>query len=67
MESGNGYNSISKQFEVYHSTVKFIHKWKTFKTFANLPKNGRLENFTPGSDWNGKKPRNYSSDSTGLS
>uniref|UniRef100_A0A3B3SNV6 Sleeping Beauty transposase HTH domain-containing protein n=1 Tax=Paramormyrops kingsleyae TaxID=1676925 RepID=A0A3B3SNV6_9TELE len=46
-----GCKAISKQFEVYHSTVrKIIHKWKTFKTVANLPRSGHPSKFTPRSD-----------------
>ena len=41
-----GYKGIPKQSGVHHSTVrKIIHKWKTFKTVANLPRK-----FTPWSD-----------------
>uniref|UniRef100_A0A4W6C4Y9 Sleeping Beauty transposase HTH domain-containing protein n=1 Tax=Lates calcarifer TaxID=8187 RepID=A0A4W6C4Y9_LATCA len=36
-QSGKGYKVISKQFDFQHSTLrKIIHKWKTFKTVANL-------------------------------
>jgi len=50
--------AISKQFEVHHSTVwvhhstvwKIIHKCKTFKAVANLPRIGHPSKFTPGSD-----------------
>ncbi|MEE6521276.1 hypothetical protein FKM82_019399 [Ascaphus truei] len=47
-QSEKGYKAISKQFKVYHSTVrKIIQKWKTFKTIDNLPRSGRPNKFTP--------------------
>jgi len=37
-QSGKGYKAISKQSGVHHSTERtIIHKWKTFKTAANVP------------------------------
>jgi len=43
--------AISKQFEVHQYTVRnIIHKWKTFKTVANLPRRGHPSKFTPRSD-----------------
>lgn len=42
--------AISKQF-VHHSVaIKIIHKWKTFRTAANLLRSGRPSKFTPRSD-----------------
>ena len=68
-----GYKVISKDFGVHHSTErKIIHKWKTLKTVANVPRSGRPSKFTSRSDRcnaqrNCKKPSIYVLDSTGLS
>jgi len=50
---------------------KFMHKWKTFMIFANLPKSGCPSKFIPWSDFaitpgNYKKPKSYISNSAGL-
>ena len=48
---GKDYKAISKQFNVHHSTMrKIIHKWKTFKTVASLPRSGGPSKFNPKSD-----------------
>lgn len=79
-QSGMGYKSISKLFEVRCSTVrKMFHKCKTFKTAASFPSSGRLCKFTPkvracNAQKSCKDPRSYAqtlqalacADSTGL-
>ena len=42
-----GYKVISKLLGLHPTVRKIIHKWKTFKTVANLPKSGRPNIFTP--------------------
>ena len=50
-QSRKGYKAISKPFNLHRTTLrKIIHKWKTFKIFASLPRSGRPSKFTPRSD-----------------
>jgi len=50
-QSKKGYEDISKEFRLHHSTVrKIIHKWKTFNAVANLPWSGRSSKFATRSD-----------------
>lgn len=51
VQSGKGYEAISKQFEIHHPPVwKIIHKWKAFKTAAYLARSGHFSKFTLNSD-----------------
>lgn len=51
VQSGKGYEAISKQFEIHHPTVsKIIHKWKAFKTAACFARSGHFSKFTLNSD-----------------
>lgn len=50
-ESGKGFQKISKEYKISHSTVrKIVYKWRTFKTTANMPRSGRPSKFTPRAD-----------------
>ncbi|XP_075701913.1 uncharacterized protein LOC142665959 [Rhinoderma darwinii] len=46
-EAGKGYKTISKVFELHHSTVrKIVYKCKAFSTIASRPRSGRPTKLT---------------------
>lgn len=50
-ESRNGFEKISNEFEISHSTIwKIGYKWRKFKIAANMPRSGRPSRFTPRAD-----------------
>ena len=47
-QSGEGYKTISKSFQLHSSTVRqIICKWRAFNMTATLPKNGRPSKLSP--------------------
>lgn len=42
---GEGYKAVSKLFEIHHSTVRTVYKWKAFKTVDNLPRSWHPSEF----------------------